>query len=204
MAETLYWTWWQGGLGLAFVAIGYHLTLGKTFGFSGMWEGILYKRETENLADASSLAEDEDAFMAAMLAATEAAMAEDEVAPGGEQLTAADPAEPAAAATGWWSNLAFAIAVFLGGLAAAVSTDAVQLNLLPGPVYKGFFGDGLAALLILLVGGVMIGFGTRMGGGCTSGHGLNGCGRLQIACMVATASFFGAGIAVSWMLEVLL
>ena len=55
-----------------------------------------------------------------------------------------------------------------------------------------------------VLGGLMIGFGTRMSGDCTSGHGLNGCGRLQINSIVVTCAFFGTGIAVSWLLELTL
>ena len=51
-------------------------------------------------------------------------------------------------------------------------------------------------------GGFLVGFGARMAGGCTMGHGLSGCGRLQPVSFAATASFFGAAIAVSIALTV--
>ena len=73
-----------------------------------------------------------------------------------------------------------------------------------GEVHTGFFSAGPLNLTILLLGGLCVGFGTRMAGGCTSGHGLNGCGRLQIPSIVATATFFGTGVAVSWLMEILL
>jgi hypothetical protein len=56
----------------------------------------------------------------------------------------------------------------------------------------------------LLVGGIFVGAGTSMAGGCTSGHGLVGCARLQPGSLVATASFFGTAIAVSLLLSFLL
>ena len=53
---------------------------------------------------------------------------------------------------------------------------------------------------LLFAGGVLVGFGTRLAGGCSSGHGLSGCGRLQPVSLVATAVFFGAAVAVSFLL----
>jgi uncharacterized membrane protein YedE/YeeE len=43
---------------------------------------------------------------------------------------------------------------------------------------------------------VLVGFGTAMSGGCTSGHGLVGVARLQVPSLVATACFFGIAIVV--------
>ena len=57
---------------------------------------------------------------------------------------------------------------------------------------------------VLLLGGVLIGWGTRMSGGCTSGHGLCGVSRAQPGSLVATCAFFGTGIVVSLLLEALL
>lgn len=51
---------------------------------------------------------------------------------------------------------------------------------------KGFF--------IIIVGGFLVGFGTRYGGGCTSGHGILGLSALQWPSLVATMSFFLGGI----------
>ena len=48
---------------------------------------------------------------------------------------------------------------------------------------------------LLLMAGVLVGFGTRMGSGCTSGHGICGLGRLSIRSLVATISFMFAGFA---------
>lgn len=49
-------------------------------------------------------------------------------------------------------------------------------------------------------GGILVGFGTRLAGGCSSGHGLSGCGRLRPVSLVATAVFFGTAVAVSFLL----
>ena len=48
---------------------------------------------------------------------------------------------------------------------------------------------------VLVVAGLLVGFGTRMGSGCTSGHGVCGVSRLSQRSIVATVSFMAAGIA---------
>ena len=45
----------------------------------------------------------------------------------------------------------------------------------------------------ILAGGVLVGFGTRLGSGCTSGHGVCGIARLSIRSIVATCLFMAAG-----------
>jgi hypothetical protein len=48
---------------------------------------------------------------------------------------------------------------------------------------------------IIMAAGLLVGFGTRYAGGCTSGHGVCGIGRLSQRSIAATAAFIGAGIA---------
>ena len=45
----------------------------------------------------------------------------------------------------------------------------------------------------LIVGGLLVGFGTRMGSGCTSGHAVCGLGRLSPRSLVATMTFMASG-----------
>ena len=54
---------------------------------------------------------------------------------------------------------------------------------------------------ILLVAGGLIGYGAKLAGGCTSGNGLSGLGALSPASAVATATFFGTAIAVSFVIK---
>jgi uncharacterized membrane protein YedE/YeeE len=46
----------------------------------------------------------------------------------------------------------------------------------------------------VLIGGLLVGFGVKMGSGCTSGHGVCGMGRLSVRSLVATLTFVGTGI----------
>lgn len=49
-------------------------------------------------------------------------------------------------------------------------------------------------ILILIVGGLLIGFGTRYAGGCTSGHAISGLSNLQIPSLIAVIGFFVGGL----------
>lgn len=53
----------------------------------------------------------------------------------------------------------------------------------------------LADPMLLVIAGLLVGFGTRMGSGCTSGHGICGISRLSPRSMLATLTFMAAGIA---------
>ena len=49
-------------------------------------------------------------------------------------------------------------------------------------------------IAVLLVGGILVGFGARYGGGCTSGHGVSGLSNLQIPSLIAVIGFFIGGM----------
>ncbi len=53
---------------------------------------------------------------------------------------------------------------------------------------------------LLLISGLLVGFGTRMGSGCTSGHGVCGLGRLSPRSFVATLSFMTSGFLMTYIL----
>ncbi len=54
-----------------------------------------------------------------------------------------------------------------------------------------------AVLAVLFVGGLLVGFGTRYAGGCTSGHAISGLSNLQPASLVAVIGFFTGGLLVT-------
>ena len=82
--------------------------------------------------------------------------------------------------TGW--RVAFVAGLLSGPLVYVLATG--------GPATV----DVLASPPALLVGGLLVGFGTRMGSGCTSGHGLCGLALLSLRSLVATAVFFGVAM----------
>lgn len=57
-----------------------------------------------------------------------------------------------------------------------------------------FFDLNLKKVLLLLVGGLFVGFGTRYAGGCTSGHAISGLSDLQWPSLVAVVGFFIGGL----------
>ena len=59
------------------------------------------------------------------------------------------------------------------------------------------FGSGVFVGLTLVAGGILIGFGAKTAGGCTSGNGLGGCSAGSPASVAATMTFLGTAIAVS-------
>ncbi|HZL99040.1 MAG TPA: YeeE/YedE thiosulfate transporter family protein [Planctomycetota bacterium] len=53
----------------------------------------------------------------------------------------------------------------------------------------------------VIAGGLLVGFGARLGGGCTSGHGVCGIGRGSLRGVVGTAIFIAAGVLTVWLLR---
>ena len=54
---------------------------------------------------------------------------------------------------------------------------------------------------VIVIGGLLVGFGTRMGSGCTSGHGICGLSRLSLRSLVATVAFMAAGFATVYLMR---
>ncbi len=57
-------------------------------------------------------------------------------------------------------------------------------------------------LELMIVGGLLVGFGSRLGGGCTSGHGVCGVSRFSKRSIVATAVFMAAAIVTVFAIDV--
>ena len=51
-----------------------------------------------------------------------------------------------------------------------------------------------SSLILLIIGGTLVGFGTRLSGGCTSGHGISGISRFSLRSIIATITFMLVGI----------
>jgi uncharacterized protein len=77
--------------------------------------------------------------------------------------------------------------LFLAGLAVG----GLLLRLMSPSV----FGVPDRSLPVIAAAGLLVGFGARLGGGCTSGHGICGLSRLSLRSLIATATFIAAGIA---------
>lgn len=81
--------------------------------------------------------------------------------------------------------------MFVGGL---ISGAGIMAQVIPEMNVVTRPNPGL---IVLIVSGLIVGWGTRLGSGCTSGHGVCGMGRLSIRSLAAVGSFMAAGIIVA-------
>ena len=72
--------------------------------------------------------------------------------------------------------------------------DNAGKSLLPPELFSWDAVFSLKGLLILIIGGFLVGFGTRYAGGCTSGHAITGLSSLQIPSLIAVIGFFIGGL----------
>lgn len=75
-------------------------------------------------------------------------------------------------------------------------TDTTQL--LPAEIFSWDQLFTLRGLIFMVIGGFLVGFGTRYAGGCTSGHAIMGLSSLQWPSLVATVMFMVGGIIMTW------
>ena len=101
----------------------------------------------------------------------------------------------------WLNGRIAGISGVLGGLLQAKPGErawrvAFLAGLVLGPLlYAGMAGEPspitvTTSVPLLIAGGLLVGFGTRLGNGCTSGHGVCGLARLSGRSLAATVSFF--------------
>lgn len=119
-------------------------------------------------------------------------------------------------AGGW--NLVFALGILLGGAAsvwlfglpdaaahisAATRADLAALGvqdfagLAPAQLFAASQLSSPVGLVFVVLGGLLVGFGTRYAGGCTSGHAISGLAALQLPSLVAVIGFFAGGLLVT-------
>ncbi len=72
-------------------------------------------------------------------------------------------------------------------------------GLIIGPIVYSFSGKEIESVLtnslpLLIVGGLLVGLGTKIGNGCTSGHGVCGISRFSLRSIVATIAFIITGV----------
>ena len=73
------------------------------------------------------------------------------------------------------------------------------LGLIIGPIIFSFTGNKIVSILtnsmpLLIIGGLLVGVGTKIGNGCTSGHGVCGISRFSLRSIVATITFIVTGV----------
>lgn len=115
-------------------------------------------------------------------------------------------------------NLVFALGAILGGTFSTyflepdtsvnlASNTVMALEELgienPGETYlpTEIFGTNaltVPGIAFLFIGGILIGFGARYAGGCTSGHAISGLSNLQLPSLIAVVGFFIGGLAMTY------
>lgn len=204
-----WWAWWLGAIGLGLVTIGFWAANRVTLGVSSSWDRIVGWREDAKLVEADQMmrATPVNDLAAAMMAETLAEFG-DEIPDSMRRSLGSEAGAGALSSrperTRWTVHVTFLMAFVVGGFLGYVPAGNWQIHMDMGPEFIKLFGNGPEAMVVLLIGGVLVGFGTRLGGGCTSGHGLSGCSRLQIGSMVGTAAFFGTAVVVSLLLDLFL
>ncbi|MDA3625998.1 YeeE/YedE thiosulfate transporter family protein [Saccharopolyspora oryzae] len=211
-----YWPWWAGAIGLALVTINYTLITDRSFGVSSAWDRVLHWRAERRIERQEAQFADDRALEEAFAAATAAEFGTSPGAPArpdamlGDTQPHAAAVEPTADETGTTTRVrsaplvtqaALLLSIFIGGYVAAVNAGRFQVRYDMGAGFRQLVtNDPYVMVGVLFVGGILVGFGTRLAGGCSSGHGLSGCGRLRPVSLVATAVFFGTAVAVSFLL----
>lgn len=116
-------------------------------------------------------------------------------------------------------NLIFVIGLILGGFISdqwLTPDDTVAINpqtvrdlseigiynagqtYLPEQIFSLDAMLTVKGFLILIIAGILVGFGSRYAGGCTSGHGIVGLSNLSIESFIAVAGFFIGGLIMTW------
>ena len=96
---------------------------------------------------------------------------------------------------GW--EFVFVVSTIVGGAIAAITGGEFVNEWLP-PMWKARFGDSIALRgAVAFGGGILMAFGARLAGGCTSGHGISGTMQLNVASWIAVICFFIGGMALA-------
>lgn len=117
-------------------------------------------------------------------------------------------------------NLVFAIGLILGGAISylfltpsneiAISNETIALlndygiedpgaSMAPSEIFSWESLFSVKGIVLIVLGGFLVGFGTRYAGGCTSGHAISGLSQLQLPSLIAVIGFFIGGLFVTYL-----
>jgi hypothetical protein len=192
-----HWPWYVSGAALASIPVIHWLGLHRTLAVSGRVTALVNRLRFGKDEPEVEISSEE--LLAAMREATLAAFGTGAVetpSEGGEEAKLPSRLPPI-------DHIAFLGAMILGGFVSAMLSGAYEPAMtLQSSSFTAIFGDSPAVMAgVLGFGGILVGFGTRMAGGCTTGHGLCGVSRFQKGSLLATGAFFGAAVAVSLVLR---
>jgi hypothetical protein len=225
---TSYWPFWATAPALAALTVGYWILLRRPLGVSGVLARFSRVREELEVDRGFEAMEADPAALEAAMAAMTAeafgmapeeepssmegpalptapsSMFEAATAPGSAPVDSPVFEEPrgraCASTPALGEHAVFLVALVAGGLLAALLRGTFGVTAGMGQGFARLVANGPAGLAALAGGGVLVGFGTALCGGCTAGHGLTGCGRLMPGSLLSTIVFFGAAVGVSFLL----
>jgi uncharacterized protein len=86
------------------------------------------------------------------------------------------------------------LGIVFGAFFSAILSGDFKLQWVPTLWFSAFGNTPVIRILVALVGGVLLGFGSRWADGCTSGHGISGALQLAVSSWVSAIAFFVGGI----------
>ena len=90
------------------------------------------------------------------------------------------------------------VGIVIGAFISSMISGVFQLQWVPS-TWATSFGDNFSLrLIVALMGGILLGFGSRWAGGCTSGHGISGTLQLALSSWIAFICFFAGGVAAAY------
>jgi len=206
-----YANWWITAISLASITLIFWIIFKRPLGVSGSWgRVVLWKSESLITKVDNPIYAHSQTMVNSLMAATIEAFGEKAVQkalddhkgpiPGLSEISNSLAVERRLP---WTGHLLFLLMLPVGGFITsyAMGNFHIQFNL--GELHRSLFGTGFSYALTLIVGGILVGFGTQLAGGCTTGHGISGISRLIPASLIATCSFFGSAVVVSLLLKFL-
>lgn len=92
------------------------------------------------------------------------------------------------------------LGVFLGAFSSSALSGELRMEWIPSTWLAAFGAEPLPRVATAFAGGIIMGFGARWAGGCTSGHGISGTLQLAVSGWLAVASFFLSGGIVAYLI----
>jgi uncharacterized membrane protein YedE/YeeE len=91
-------------------------------------------------------------------------------------------------------EVAFVLGIIIGAFISAFLSGDLEILLVPSTWERFYGGSFILRIIAAAAGGIFLGFGARMAGGCTSGHGISGAMQLVTSGWVSAIFFFIGGI----------
>jgi uncharacterized membrane protein YedE/YeeE len=95
----------------------------------------------------------------------------------------------------WDYGMLFLVGTFLGSLISSLASRSFRIETVPSVWFDHFGASSAKRFAAAFIGGVLVLFGARMAGGCTSGHGISGSLQLAVSSWLFFLMLFASGIA---------